>query len=91
MLSTEHDGSDAAKVCSDASSVQRMNVVVTCSASEYIYNKYKDTKTCDVIEENTQDGIMKVAEPIGVIAGIVPTTNPTSTVIFKCLLALKTR
>jgi acetaldehyde dehydrogenase/alcohol dehydrogenase len=60
-------------------------------ASEYIYNKYKDTKTCDVIEENTRDGIMKVAEPIGVIAGIVPTTNPTSTVIFKCLLALKTR
>ena len=60
-------------------------------ASEYIYNKYKDEKTCGVIEEDKAFGIMKVAEPIGIIAGIVPTTNPTSTAIFKALLALKTR
>nr|WP_294506877.1 bifunctional acetaldehyde-CoA/alcohol dehydrogenase [uncultured Victivallis sp.] len=60
-------------------------------ASEYIYNKYRDMKTCGVIEENEAYGIAKVAEPVGVIAGIVPTTNPTSTAIFKSLLALKTR
>ncbi len=60
-------------------------------ASEYIYNAYKDTKTCGVIEEDTQYGIRKIAEPIGVIAAVIPTTNPTSTAIFKCLLALKTR
>lgn len=60
-------------------------------ASEYIYNAYKHTKTCGVIEEDKINGIKKVAEPIGVIAGIVPTTNPTSTAIFKALLALKTR
>ena len=60
-------------------------------ASEYIYNAYKDTKTCGVIEEDTAYGIKKIAEPIGVIAAVIPTTNPTSTAIFKCLLALKTR
>ena len=60
-------------------------------AAEYIYNKYRDMKTCGVIEENEAMGIAKVAEPVGVIAGIVPTTNPTSTAIFKSLLALKTR
>ena len=60
-------------------------------ASEYIYNAYKDTKTCGVIEEDSAYGIKKVAEPIGVIAAVIPTTNPTSTAIFKCLLALKTR
>lgn len=60
-------------------------------ASEYIYNAYKDTKTCGVIEEDTAYGIKKIAEPIGVIAAVIPTTNPTSTSIFKCLLALKTR
>ena len=60
-------------------------------ASEYIYNSYKDTKTCGVIEEDLAYGVQKIAEPIGVIAGIVPTTNPTSTAIFKALLALKTR
>ena len=60
-------------------------------ASEYIYNAYKDTKTCGVIEEDTAYGIKKVAEPIGVIAAVIPTTNPTSTAIFKTLLALKTR
>ncbi len=60
-------------------------------AAEYIYNAYKDTKTCGVIEENKAFGIKKIAEPIGVIAAVIPTTNPTSTAIFKCLLALKTR
>ncbi|WP_297597090.1 bifunctional acetaldehyde-CoA/alcohol dehydrogenase [uncultured Cetobacterium sp.] len=60
-------------------------------ASEYIYNSYKDTKTCGTIERDNSYGIEKIAEPIGVIAGIVPTTNPTSTAIFKALLALKTR
>ena len=60
-------------------------------ASEYIYNAYKDTKTCGVIEEDKAFGIKKIAEPIGVVAAVIPTTNPTSTAIFKCLLALKTR
>ena len=60
-------------------------------ASEYIYNAYKDWKTCGVIEEDTAFGTKKIAEPIGVIAAVIPTTNPTSTAIFKCLLALKTR
>ena len=60
-------------------------------ASEYIYNKYRYEKTCGVIEEDKAYGIKKVAEPIGVIAAVIPTTNPTSTAIFKSLLALKTR
>ena len=60
-------------------------------AAEYIYNKYKDTKTCGVIEEDTVYGIRKVAEPIGLIAAVIPTTNPTSTTIFKTLISLKTR
>ena len=60
-------------------------------ASEYIYNAYKDTKTCGVIEENPVFGTKKIAEPIGVIAAVIPTTNPTSTAIFKALLCLKTR
>ncbi len=60
-------------------------------AAEYIYNAYKNTKTCGVIEEDKAYGIKKIAEPIGVIAAVIPTTNPTSTAIFKCLLALKTR
>ena len=60
-------------------------------AAEYIYNAYKDTKTCGVIEEDNIFGIKKIAEPIGVIAAVIPTTNPTSTAIFKILLALKTR
>ncbi|MBR3836053.1 MAG: bifunctional acetaldehyde-CoA/alcohol dehydrogenase [Clostridia bacterium] len=60
-------------------------------ASEYIYNAYKETKTCGIIEEDKAFGIKKVAEPIGVVAAVIPTTNPTSTAIFKCLLALKTR
>ncbi len=60
-------------------------------AAEYIYNKYKETKTCGVVEEDRAFGIRRVAEPIGVIAAVIPTTNPTSTAIFKTLLALKTR
>ncbi len=60
-------------------------------ASEYIYNKYKNVKTCGVIEEDREFGITKIAEPIGIVAAIVPTTNPTSTVIFKTLISLKTR
>ena len=60
-------------------------------AAEYIYNAYKDTKTCGVIEEDKAFGTKKIAEPIGVVAAVIPTTNPTSTAIFKCLLALKTR
>ncbi len=60
-------------------------------AAEYIYNAYKDTKTCGVIEEDKAYGMQKIAEPIGVVAAVIPTTNPTSTVIFKTLLALKTR
>lgn len=60
-------------------------------ASEYIYNAYKNTKTCGVIEEDPVYGIKKIAEPIGLIAAVIPTTNPTSTAIFKTLLALKTR
>lgn len=60
-------------------------------AAEYIYNAYKDTKTCGVIEEDKVYGYKRIAEPIGVIAAVIPTTNPTSTAIFKTLLALKTR
>ena len=60
-------------------------------ASEYIYNAFKNTKTCGVIEEDPAFGIKKVAEPIGVVAAVIPTTNPTSTAIFKTLIALKTR
>ena len=60
-------------------------------ASEYIYNAYRDTKTCGVIEEDKAYGIKKVAEPIGVVAAVIPTTNPTSTAFFKTLISLKTR
>jgi acetaldehyde dehydrogenase/alcohol dehydrogenase len=60
-------------------------------ASEYIYNAYRNTKTCGIIEEDPAFGIKKVAEPLGLIAAVIPTTNPTSTAIFKTLLCLKTR
>ena len=60
-------------------------------AAEYIYNAYKNTKTCGVIEEDAAYGMRKIAEPVGVVAAVIPTTNPTSTAIFKVLLALKTR
>ena len=60
-------------------------------ASEYIYNKHKNAKTCGIISEDKENGIKTVAEPLGILAGIIPTTNPTSTAIFKALIALKTR
>jgi len=60
-------------------------------ASEYIYNVYKETQTCGILEEDTAFGIKKILEPIGVIAAVIPTTNPTSTAIFKSLISLKTR
>ena len=60
-------------------------------ASEYIYNAYKDTKTCGIIEEDKAYGTIKIAEPIGLVAAVIPTTNPTSTAIFKTLISLKTR
>ena len=60
-------------------------------ASEYIYNAYKHEKTCGVLEEDPSYGVMKIAEPIGVIGAVIPTTNPTSTAIFKALICLKTR
>ena len=60
-------------------------------AAEYIYNAYRNTKTCGVIEEDTAFGIKKIAEPIGLVAAVIPTTNPTSTAIFKALICLKTR
>lgn len=60
-------------------------------AAEYIYNAYKDTKTCGVIEEDSAFGIRKIAEPLGIVAAVIPTTNPTSTAIFKTLISLKTR
>ena len=60
-------------------------------AAEYIYNAYRDVKTCDVVETDDSFGVEVLAEPVGVVAAIVPTTNPTSTAIFKALLALKTR
>ena len=60
-------------------------------AAEYIYNAYKNTKTCGVVEEDKAYGIKKIAEPIGVVAAVIPTTNPTSTAIFKTLISLKTR
>lgn len=60
-------------------------------ASEYIYNKYKDEKTCGIIDSDDEHGILTFAEPVGIICGIVPTTNPTSTAIFKALISLKTR
>ncbi len=60
-------------------------------ASEFIYNKFSNDKTCGIVEEDEDAGIIKIAEPIGIIAGVVPTTNPTSTAIFKSLITLKTR
>lgn len=60
-------------------------------ASEYIYNTYKNTKTCGIIEEDKAYGVKKIVEPIGVVGAVIPTTNPTSTAIFKTLISLKTR
>ena len=66
-------------------------VIKNNSAAEYIYNKYKNEKTCGVIEEDKAFGYKVVAEPLGIIAAVIPTTNPTSTAVFKTLIALKTR
>lgn len=66
-------------------------VIKNSFASEYIYNAYKHTKTCGVIEQDASYGTMRIAEPIGVVAAVIPTTNPTSTAIFKALICLKTR
>lgn len=71
--------------------VMEDKVIKNHFASEYIYNHYKNVKTCGVIEEDHAFGTQKIAEPVGVIAAVIPTTNPTSTAIFKSLLALKTR
>ncbi|WP_029011088.1 bifunctional acetaldehyde-CoA/alcohol dehydrogenase [Azospirillum halopraeferens] len=71
--------------------VMEDKVVKNHFASEYIYNKYKDEKTCGTLEEDAQGGILTIAEPVGLICAIVPTTNPTSTAIFKALISLKTR
>ncbi len=71
--------------------VMEDKVIKNQFASEYIYNQYKDTKTCGVLSDDDSFGYRQVAEPIGIIAGVIPTTNPTSTAIFKSLLALKTR
>jgi len=60
-------------------------------ASEYIYNKYKDEKTCGIIAEDEEAGTITLAEPMGIVCAIIPTTNPTSTAIFKALCCLKTR
>ena len=71
--------------------VMEDKVIKNHYAAEYIYNAYKNTKTCGVIEEDPAYGIKKVAEPIGLVAAVIPTTNPTSTAIFKTLICLKTR
>lgn len=60
-------------------------------AAEYTYNTYKRVKTCGVVEQDTSYGIKKIAEPVGIVGAVIPTTNPTSTAIFKCLICLKTR
>ncbi|MBQ9006340.1 MAG: aldehyde dehydrogenase family protein, partial [Atopobiaceae bacterium] len=71
--------------------VMEDKVIKNHYASESIYNKYRYTKTCGVISEDPVGGVKQVAEPMGIVAAVIPTTNPTSTAIFKCLIALKTR
>ena len=71
--------------------VMEDKVIKNHYASEYIYNAYKNTKTCGVLEDDTIHGLRKIAEPIGLVAAVIPTTNPTSTAIFKTLICLKTR
>ena len=71
--------------------VMEDKVIKNHYAAEYIYNAYKNTKTCGILEEDKVYGIRKIAEPIGLVAAVIPTTNPTSTAIFKTLLCLKTR
>ena len=92
-LSANHNRIKLAKLAVEETGmgIVEDKVVKNNFAAEYIYNQYKNMKTCGVLEEDKTSGITKVAEPIGVISAIVPTTNPTSTAIFKCLIALKTR
>ncbi|WP_084804529.1 bifunctional acetaldehyde-CoA/alcohol dehydrogenase [Halonatronum saccharophilum] len=71
--------------------VMEDKVIKNHFSAEFIYNKYRDEKTCGLLEDDASYGIKKIAEPIGILAGIVPTTNPTSTTIFKSLISLKTR
>ena len=71
--------------------VMEDKVIKNHYASEYIYHAYRNTKTVGVLEEDPAFGIKKIAEPIGLVAAVIPTTNPTSTAIFKALLCLKTR
>ncbi|WP_280138395.1 aldehyde dehydrogenase family protein [Pseudovibrio denitrificans] len=71
--------------------VMEDKVIKNQFASEYIYNKYKDEQTCGILSEDETFGTITIAEPTGIICGIVPTTNPTSTAIFKALISLKTR
>jgi len=80
-----------AAVAETGMGVAEDKVIKNHYASEYVYNAYRDAKTCGVIYEDREFGIRKIAEPIGVIAAVIPTTNPTSTAIFKTLIALKTR
>ena len=77
--------------CETGMGVTEDKVVKNHFASEYIYNKYRDMKTCGVLSEDDEQGTITMAEPVGIICGIVPTTNPTSTAIFKSLISLKTR
>ena len=92
-LAANHNRNQLAKMAVEETGmgIVEDKVIKNNFAAEYIYNQYKDMKTCGVLEEDKTSGITKVAEPIGVISAIVPTTNPTSTAIFKCLIALKTR
>ncbi len=80
-----------AAVAETGMGVAEDKVIKNHYAAEYIYNAYKDTKTCGIIEEDHSYGIQRIAEPIGIIAAVIPTTNPTSTAIFKTLICLKTR
>ncbi|MCL2837785.1 MAG: bifunctional acetaldehyde-CoA/alcohol dehydrogenase [Oscillospiraceae bacterium] len=92
-LAANHNRIPLAKMAREETGmgVTEDKVIKNHYASEYIYNKYKDAKTCGVIEEDSAFGVRRYAEPVGVIAAVIPTTNPTSTAIFKTLMALKTR
>ena len=105
LLLSDRDGEKAAALAANAQRIPLAKMAVAETgmgvaedkviknnyAAEYIYNAYRDEKTCGVIEENAAMGIRRIAEPVGVIGAVIPTTNPTSTAIFKTLLALKTR
>ena len=80
-----------AAVCETGMGVVEDKIIKNHYAAEYIYNKYRNEKTCGLVEDDSIYGIKKVMEPIGVVAAVIPTTNPTSTAIFKILLCLKTR